>query len=835
MEQSAAFDRLAELASRTLATPVSVLTRIDADGQVFVGQHGLGDVRGTPLSDSFCRHVVERGEPLLVEDSRQDPLVSSSSAIDDLGFVSYAGVPLLSESGQAVGAFCVVDPHPRVWTEDEVQALRDLAAAAMSEVERSALAQTAEATHGRLRAVVDSSLDCVVTMDRRGNVVDWNPAAERTFGYTRDAAVGRPVSELIVPASQRGLHEHAMRSHDPRIESTVVGRRRELTAVRADGSELPVELAVVRTESGGEPLFVGFIRDLSELRRSQEDLRSRETQLSAIAESAPMVLFATDRDGRITVATGSGLASLGLTPEDRIGASLVDDLPQHAANARRALAGESVTAPIERDGTAWDVSYRPTIDADGSVAGLVAVATDVTARVRGEREIAHWALHDRLTGLPNRMGLEQRLAESLARSRRSGQAGALVNLGLDGFKLVNDTLGHQAGDAVLREVGRRLDGAVRATDLTARVGGDGFAVLLEDLDCDPRVAAETVAAKLLAALRGEITIADTPFEITASAGIAVWPEDGRFGDELLQRAEAAMYQAKRAGAGQIAAHTAVVAEPGYGRTRLTLPGRLRKAIDGGELRLHYQPIVNLETDAIAGFEALVRWQDPEHGLRAPDVFLPVAEETGLIDALGEWVAGEASRQLAEWAARGHLTRMSFNAAPRELARAGFADRLLATARREGIDPSRLIVEITESGAMGSPEAVEPLLRRLHDEGFLVAIDDFGAGQSSLNRLGELAVSGLKMDRRFLRDVPADPRATALVRAILALAGALGLSVVAEGVETADQRAFLLDAGCPLGQGFGLWRPMPAEAATDLLAVASIEDVGEAPMRGLAAR
>ncbi len=420
------------------------------------------------------------------------------------------------------------------------------------------------------------------------------------------------------------------------------------------------------------------------------------------------------------------------------------------------------------------------------------------------RRAHHMAHHDALTGLANRAKLEEHLTAALARARRHDLAAAVLYIDLDRFKIVNDTLGHAAGDELLRLLAGRLAARCRAGDLLARHGGDEFMLLLSDLTGDARSAAHTVAADVLATLAAPFTIHDHEFEVAASIGIATFPED----DDVLKRADAALYDAKRDGRGMIR-FPAAEQSPAAGR--LTLTARLRRALARDELAVHYQPIHDVASGRVVAVEALLRWNDPERGMVSPAEFIPAAEDSGLIEPIGDWVVDAVVAQAAAWREQGLRPDIAFNLSPRQLRSPGFAERLLR--RFDGADPTQFIAEITESAAMADPERTRPLLDRLTAAGLRLAIDDFGADFSSLARLRDLPVHELKIDRSFLRGVPEDGRASAIVTAIVQLAEALELTAVAEGVEHKAQLDFLVANGCALAQGFYLARPVsdPFEA------------------------
>ncbi len=395
------------------------------------------------------------------------------------------------------------------------------------------------------------------------------------------------------------------------------------------------------------------------------------------------------------------------------------------------------------------------------------------------------------------------------RARRSGEAVALLYFDLDNFKLVNDSLGHAAGDEVLRETARRVSELVRGGDVLARQGGDEFLLLMHCTGADTAGAAAQLAAERIAsALERPYEISDAEFHIGASIGVALFPEHADDAEDLLKHADSAMYQAKRTGSGSVAVYQQ---EEGDARARLSLTSRLRRAIGEGELRLHYQPIVALHDSRLTGAEALVRWEDPTHGLVPPGDFIPIAEETGLIDAIGDWVIEELCQQAAALGRR----RPSPAALVQPLARASCAGptwcpRSSDCIAAHGLRPQQFCAELTETAVMSDAHRHRSLLDELHEAGLTIAIDDFGAGHSSLARLRDLPVQVLKVDRAFLDQVPDDRGSAAIVAAILALAEALDMTTIVEGIETDEQLAFLRDHRCPYGQGYLLGRPIPAD-------------------------
>jgi diguanylate cyclase (GGDEF)-like protein len=426
--------------------------------------------------------------------------------------------------------------------------------------------------------------------------------------------------------------------------------------------------------------------------------------------------------------------------------------------------------------------------------------------------LAYLAYHDVLTGMPNRAALAERLEKALERARPAATV-ALLSIDLDDFKLVNDGLGHSAGDELLRQVAARLESIRRGSDLLARHGGDEFLLLLElEPDADGSGLALEMARRIAQVLESPFTVGDAEFRIGASVGAALYPRDALDAETLHRHADSAMYDAKTSGSG-FAAYEPSDTNP---LARLTTAANLRRGLEQDAFFLEYQPVYRLPGLELIGLEALIRWRDSSGAVVPPGDFIPVAEKTGVINALGRWVLAETCRQSREWDALGLHPNIGINISPRELHRPGFADELVRTVQDAGVSPRRLVLELTESAWTIDSTRVAPALERLTAEGFVLALDDFGAGYSSLSRLRTLPVDVIKIDRAFMQDLPTDPQAVAVVDAILALAHACNCDVVTEGVETEAQLAFLAQRGCRLAQGFHLGRPQPAGPTTALL-------------------
>ncbi|SFL73176.1 EAL domain-containing protein [Rugamonas rubra] len=549
-------------------------------------------------------------------------------------------------------------------------------------------------------------------------------------------------------------------------------------------------------------------------------LREREARLQAILDKAADAILTIDTDGLLESANGAAGRLFGYPPERLAGMPLARLLPVGAAGPAALLRAIAEGASHEHEAQGWrsDASTFPLAIsvsevelADGHL--FVAILHDLTEQHRAQERIHRLAHHDPLTGLDNRLSLHLRLELLLAQTRRNGTAAALLFIDLDHFKKINDSHGHQTGDLLLVAVAQRLQELLREVDTIARLGGDEFIVVTSGGTTPD--AASNIAVRIVAALAAPYHLDGKTVHSGASVGVAMFPADGDDADTLLRHADTAMYAAKSQGRGNFQFFSASMNAATH--ERLLLENRLWLALEQGEFELYLQPQVALDDLRIIGAEALLRWHHPELGLVGPDRFIPIAEESGLILPLGDWVLQQAVELLAGWRARGlGRLRLAVNLSARQCHGAGplaQLDRLLAGA---GIDPALLELEITESAAMQDPERSRLLLRELRARGIKVAIDDFGTGYSSLSYLKLFELDRIKIDRSFVKDIESDPNDAVIVEATIALAHSLGLAVVAEGVETAAQRDFLRAKGCEEAQGYLFARPMPALAFEALL-------------------
>jgi diguanylate cyclase (GGDEF)-like protein/PAS domain S-box-containing protein len=746
---------------------------------------------GTPLTheNSLTRRVLESGEP------QQGVLVRAQRDGEDRWFeVNVLPLP----GGGAVSS--MADVTERRKAEEEQQ---------------------------RLAAIIASTDDAVLTKDRRQVITSWNAGAERLYGYKAAEVIGRTI-DIIIPSDRRGEEREIL----DRVVHEEGIKRYETQRLRKDGTIVDVSLTAspVRDPAGAVVGASVIARNITKRKSAERALREERDRAERYLDMAHSIIVAIGRDERVTMINRTGLEILGRSEEEMMAANWFDlVLPEDVREDIRQGFRELMDGgPVDESGLNYNeapvltssgerrtVAWMSTLlrDSHGRVQGLLTSGIDITERLKSEQAITHLAYHDQLTGLPNRTLLEEHLEIALARAARENRELALLYLDLDNFKLVNDSLGHAAGDRLLGLVAERLVGITRTTDLVARHGGDEFLLLLTDLEDDAVPVAEAVATKILAAFQEPFTLGDAVFEVGASVGVAIFPRDGGSTSALLRSADSAMYQAKAEGRNHYAIHRLDVR---HQQDLLAMTARLRRALSLGQFVLHYQPIYTVPDRRLVAVEALIRWNDPARGLVGPGEFIQLAEDTGLIEPIGEWVIEAICNQAKEWDHEQLGVRIHFNLSPRQLRQRTAVDAIRQVIEDGNVAPDTLTAEITESAAMAEAEAGQLMLAELRGLGMHLSVDDFGSGYSSLGRLSQLPVDELKLDRSFLRGVPHDRDAGALVRGVIDLANGLGMTPVVEGVETAAQWEFLSAHGRLLAQGFHLARPAPAEEATMLL-------------------
>jgi diguanylate cyclase (GGDEF)-like protein/PAS domain S-box-containing protein len=650
----------------------------------------------------------------------------------------------------------------------------------------------------------------------------FNRAWEVFMGRNRGEWIGKTAHDLLPPQ----LAEQAYRE-DQHVLMSGKSIATETVVTDARGSDRRMLKHISRfTNPSGEPAgIIGVLTDITDFKQVEAALQATEGRFRVLTESAMDMVTVLDANGVITYQSPSVRHLLGIDPAAMLGKSQFDFVHHDDVENMRAKFAELVKQgyidkPFEFRTRAADGTWR-TLESIGkscldipAVRGIVVNTRDVTERRVIEQRIAHLAYHDALTGLPNRSLMQDRISSAIARAERTGKKFAVMFIDIDNFKNINDSLGHDAGDELLRSVSRRLSDSIRAHDTIARQGGDEFIVLLDQLE--GHQGATRVAQKILEALRAVFPLSGSDHHVSGSIGIAVFPDDGRDASTLLKNADTAMFHGKSLGKNTFQFFTPQMNVAV--KRRAALESSLRAAVQHGDFSLVYQPQIDLATGEITAYEALVRWVTAQGNKMMPGEFIPLAEETGLINEMGRWILAESCRQNKAWQNKGYPPRrIAVNLSARQLADKGFLDMLAATLQRTGLAPEYLELEITESQVMRQGEGSIMLLNEIAAMGIQLAVDDFGTGYSSLSYLKRLPIKKLKIDQSFVRDITVDPNDTAIVVAIINMAKSLDLDIIAEGIETAGQLTLLRAKGCGVGQGYYFSVPLSAAELEPMLA------------------
>lgn len=744
------------------------------------------------------------------------------SRIDTLGMAAYR----FAADGHASPALEALLRQADAGRQDELsavtQAMRDMIAALAEREQRQLAAENLlRESEQRFREVAEFSGEFVWEVDRDQKVVFMSAGAGEVFGRPVDELIGSDFLEFVAPEERVSLMEVIR----PKALAGEPFRRVETTVMRPDGGRRVLQYSgtpVVGADGRRTGSYRGLVIDVTRQYRDQENLRLAEKVFDHSAQG----IMITDAATRIVAVNPAFTEITGYSTEEAVGAT-----PGKFSSGRHEPAFYQTMWRTLLDtgawaGEIWDrrkngeiypkwLTINAVEDPDTrSVTHYVGIFSDITEQKQNEARITHLAYRDPLTGLANRFSLHGQLAQSLAEARRNAGRLAVMFIDLDRFKVINDSLGHDVGDQLLVTVARRLRGLLRESDLVARLGGDEFVIVLPGI-AGPEDAAR-VAEKVVAAVGEPLTLAGHSLRTSPSIGIGIYPEDGQDADTLLKNADAAMYHAKRHGRNNFRFFTADM--NAAATERLLLETQLHHALEREEFVLMYQPQIDIASGGVVGVEALVRWRHPERGLIAPDQFIPIAEDTGLIVPLGAWVLDEACRQLVTWGEAASGLRVAVNLSVHQFRDTQLVERVAMTLARTGLAASRLELEITESAVMDNPEQAVETLHALAGQGVKLAIDDFGTGYSSLGYLKRLPTGRLKIDRSFVMDLEHDLNDFAITNAVIALARSLGLAVTAEGIETPVQLEMLRKAGCDEGQGYLISRPLRAEDLHAFLAV-----------------
>jgi diguanylate cyclase (GGDEF)-like protein/PAS domain S-box-containing protein len=672
-----------------------------------------------------------------------------------------------------------------------------------------------KASEERMRRLVETTHVVPWTFDPAPQRFTYvGPQIERMVGFGVEEWCSVGLLEERAHAEDRTAVLHALRAREGE-------RELEFRFHARDGRWVWLRALISAVSGeGGRVTLQGFLIDVSEQKRAAEQLRLA----AEVFQSSGEAIVISDANLRIVTVNPAFTSITGYTPQEAEGHTLYD----LSRGVRSPEHDREILHEVQRcgywQGEVWDrrksgdsypkwLTLSAVRDAGGRIANYIEIFSDISERKEREERVRHLAHHDALTGLPNRVLLTDRIAQTIALAQRNETLAAVMFLDLDRFKNVNDSLGHSAGDKLLQEVAARLKSAMRGSDTVARLGGDEFVIVMPDAADQAAIA--VAARKVLEAVGRPYSVDGHELVSTPSLGIAVYPADGGDVETLLRNADAAMYHAKESGRNNYQFFTQDMNARAV--ERLSLERSLRRALERDELRLHFQPQYEVATGSIVGVEALIRWEHPEQGLISPGRFMPFAEESGLILPIGAWVLERACWQNCEWQRQGlPAVRMSVNISALQFRQAGFADTVRHALEKSGLDARFLELEVTESVIMHEAERVTDTLAELKRMGLELAIDDFGTGYSSLSYLKRFPIDRLKIDQSFVRDIQSDGEDAAIIGAIIGLTRNLGLRTIAEGVETPEQLAFLREQGCDEVQGYLLSRPVPPEACAQLL-------------------
>jgi diguanylate cyclase (GGDEF)-like protein/PAS domain S-box-containing protein len=821
------FDRLVRLAKVSLRAPTVLLSVVNEDRLDIISEQGVPEpwrsAGHLPLEATFCQFALEAKSVFAVNDVANHPSAFRIPRLENFSRVSYIGAPIMFDDA-GIGVISVSDVQPRTWGADDHAAIRDLAAAVQRDIELLSVEdhpvylkpRRRAKDSSRVAAIVvepDATPDGVIRLDGQGLIVSVNPRAEELLGCARADVRGRQLADFC-----------------PQLSDTTIQRLEKEFSDDAASAELEeflpatqrwIELRAFGTNDGGTVLY---LRDITGRRQAEEELRTREARYHVLFEKSVTPMFLMSKGGRfieVNRALEDLLGRSRLELQDVTLAELCDE-PQAAESVLKPLRDHGAARDIEillrrSDGEEMLCQVTATSNAGYEDVTYHGVVRDITASRRTQDALVKSALHDALTGLPNRVVFMDRLERILKHAkRRSGHRFAVLFVDLDKFKVVNDTLGHHAGDQLLIGVARRMESCVRDDDTVARIGGDEFAVLLDSIHDEASVT--IIVDRIREKLAKPYPNIGNESGATVSIGIALSLSGYDRAEDVLKDADEAMYRAKAAGRN----HYVIFDEQMQERAivQRQLESDLRGAMTGDQFALHYHPVVELDGGSVTGLEALVRWTHPKRGILLPAEFMPLAESTGMIVEIGWWVLREACRQLRAWQLDFPDTAikltMSVNLSAKQFVHPQLVTRIDEILRDTGLDPHCLRLDLTEAVVMNNATLAARLLSALRERGIQICIDDFGTGYTSLPQLREFPISTLKIDRSFIDKIGNCGQSQEIVETIVALGKAMAIESVAEGVETPEQLEQLRKLGARFAQGFLFSLPLDTPATSRLL-------------------
>jgi diguanylate cyclase (GGDEF)-like protein/PAS domain S-box-containing protein len=808
------FDEITRLTRLALGIPLALVALTEPGAAAPFGREPRDS--GYPREAAFCADVIVGREFIEIVDTHSDPCLAQHPLVAAThGVRYYAGAPLISRDDRVLGALCIIDRFPRSPLNSEQRAaLQSLATMAVDKIEARRDRHVAEIA----ARVIDATTDAVVCADERGHISFWNPAAERLFGYGEAEAVGQPLDIILPPEIRGERHRHAIAHAVSGAPVRLIGKTVELKALNRDGDEVPIEVSLARWDQTS-PSFAAIIRDISARKILEREQAHTRRLLDAVLDNLPAMVYLKDcatkqyiflnKAGEMMVGRSADNV-LGSTDSEIFGPAGEELDRQDAEAVATGALHTSESELIRGDGRTMPVrTKRVVIDGpDPEQRLILGLAEDLTTLRAAERKAKRLELHDALTGLLNRQSLLNRLGELVD----TKQDIALLAIDLDRCRAVNDQFGHTVGDEFIAEAAQRIDATVAGAGFVARTGGDEFAIIVTGKKAASK--AQRLALRIVTALSRKYSVAGHTLRSGASIGIAVAGCDGTSLESLRRASELALYRAKKERRGGIRFFSPDMDQEL--QRRLLLEHELEQAIERGAITVAYQPVISTETGHVSSCEALARWEHPQLGPISPDTFIAIAEEGGLIAALGRHVLKLACTEAINWP--DHI-RVAVNLSPLQFEQTDIAEDIRQVLDLTGLAPSRLQIEVTEGVVLRNVENSFQVLRTLRQLGVQVLMDDFGVGYSSLSYFTRFPFDKVKIDKSFVRQLTVSPSASAVIGAIVNLGRALGMGVVAEGVETADEVQRLTDLGCTHLQGYYFGRPRPKpELGTTLAGV-----------------
>ncbi|MDN4633634.1 EAL domain-containing protein [Sphingomonas sp. PsM26] len=808
------FDEVTRLAALALGCESAAVSLVD-DRRAWFKSRICIPAAEAPREHAFCTLALEAAEPIVILDTHSDVRCDGNPlTVGPDGYRFYAGAPIITSDGHCLGTLCVLDRKAREDVPPEqLRALADLAGIVVGLIEARRYRQIGEIA----TQVVDVTSDAILCVDAKGTITFWNRAAESMFGYPSSQAVGQTL-DIILPSAHAAAHHGGFGRAAAGGKTTLIGKSVELTAKRVDSSEFPIELSLARwgsVETGYN--FAGIIRDASARRMLEREREQAKAFLDTVVDHLPAMLFVKDAATKqYLLVNKAGEELTGRSRSDMVGRTDRELFAQGAGYEQRdeaALAARGIhlfESEFKRPNGETVALRTKRIVVDGPNREreyIVGMSEDVTETRHAQAQVRRLAHYDSLTGLRNRGSFVEDVEKLIA----TRSTVALISIDLDRFKAVNDQFGHLAGDAVLAQIGDRLRAVATPTTVLARVGGDEFAVILTGPA--PAEQARALASTIVNALAFPIATRWGTVQLGSSIGIALAPDDAATTEELRQHADLALYRAKQQGRGIICFFSAEMDKATQDRRELERD--LRTALDGDEITLAYQPVLSAGTGQITSVEALARWDHPVRGPIPPDLFISIAEESGLIAQLGTRILCVACEEACGWPE--HI-KIAVNISPMQIHAGDLSEVVRHVLTTTRLSSHRLQLEVTEGLFLRDVDHTFRELEQLRALGIQILMDDFGVGYSSLSYFERFRFDKVKIDQSFVRQMLTSRASAAIIQSVVGLGTTLGMGVVAEGVETPKQMAALVDAGCTHLQGYLFSKPLGrAEIKTCLLA------------------